>query len=131
MHRSPHSPPLIAVLLAAGLAAGGAAGLLQAADRPPSVLLITVDTLRADYLSSYGHARILTPGFDRLASGGILFKQAIAQSSTTTPSHASILTGLYLQDHNVFSNFEALGNNPRTLAELMAGMYDAAVSTFV
>jgi arylsulfatase A-like enzyme len=88
---------------------------------PLGVLFVTVDTLRADYLSCYGHARILTPSFDRVATGGALFRQAIAQSTTTTPSHASIFTSLYLQDHNVFSNFEALGNAPRTLAEIFAG----------
>lgn len=88
---------------------------------PQGLLLITVDTLRADYLSSYGHARILTPSFDRLATGGVLFKHAYSQSSTTSPSHASIMTSLYVQDHNVFSNFEALGNAPRTLAEIFKG----------
>lgn len=49
------------------------------------------------------------------------FRQAIAQSTTTTPSHASIMTSLYLQDHNVYSNFDALGAAPRTLAEILAG----------
>lgn len=88
---------------------------------PLGVIFITVDTLRADYLSSYGHARVLTPSFDRLATGGTLFKQAISPSSTTTPSHASMMTSMYLQDHNVYSNFEALGSMPRTLAEVMAG----------
>ncbi|MBI5507540.1 MAG: sulfatase [Deltaproteobacteria bacterium] len=95
---------------------------LPAGDTAPlGLIVITVDTLRADYLSSYGHARILTPSFDRLASGGILFKQAISQASTTTPSHASIMTSLYLQDHNVYTNFEAVGDAARTLAEVMAG----------
>jgi arylsulfatase len=88
---------------------------------PLGVILITVDTMRADYLSCYGHTRVLTPSFDRLASGGVLFLQDIAQSTTTTPSHASIMTSLYLQDHNVFSNFEALGPAARTLAEVLAG----------
>ncbi|MFC1610851.1 sulfatase [Myxococcota bacterium] len=88
---------------------------------PLGVVYVTVDTMRADYLSCYGHARILTPSFDRVASGGVLFRQAIAQSTTTTPSHASMFTSLYLQDHNVYSNFEALGNTPRTLAELFSG----------
>jgi arylsulfatase len=111
-HESSAKPPPV-TLPAVNLPAGDTA--------PLGVILITVDTLRADYLSSYGHARILTPSFDRLASGGILFKQAIAQSSTTTPSHASIMSSLYLQDHNVYTNFEALGNSPRTLAEIMAG----------
>ncbi len=95
---------------------------LPAGDTAPlGVIFVTVDTLRADYLSSYGHARVLTPGFDRVASGGVLFSQAISQSTTTTPSHASMFTSLYLQDHNVYSNFEALGNAPRTLGELFAG----------
>ncbi len=89
--------------------------------QPLGLVLITVDTLRADYLSSYGHARVLTPSFDRLASGAVLFRQAISQSTTTTPSHASIMTSLYLQDHNVYSNFEALGQSPRTLAEILLG----------
>lgn len=88
---------------------------------PLGILVITVDTLRADYLSCYGHARILTPSFDRLASGGQLFRQAFAQSTTTTPSHASLFTSPYLQDHNVYSNFEALGDKPRTLAEVLYG----------
>ncbi len=85
------------------------------------VILITVDTLRADYLSCYNHARILTPSFDRLASMGALFSQCFAQATTTTPSHASIMTSLYLQDHNVYSNFDAIGQEPRTLAEVLAG----------
>jgi arylsulfatase len=88
---------------------------------PLGVLIITVDTLRADFLSAYGHARILTPSFDRLAAGGVLFWQSIAQSTTTTPSHASLFSSLYLQDHNVWSNFEALGQGPRTLAEILTG----------
>lgn len=85
------------------------------------LIVITVDTLRADYLSCYGHARVLTPSIDRLASSGVLFRTAIAQSTTTTPSHASMFTSLYLQDHNVYSNFEALGNKPKTMAEIFAG----------
>ena len=44
---------------------------------PLGLILITVDTLRADFLSSYGHSRILTPSFDRLAAGGVLFRQAL------------------------------------------------------
>jgi arylsulfatase A-like enzyme len=88
---------------------------------PIGLIVITTDTLRADYLSCYGHTRILTPSIDRLASGGQLFRNAIAQSTTTTPSHASLFSSLYLQDHNVFSNFEALGEEPRTLAEVLYG----------
>lgn len=95
-------------------------GLPTGRRRATGLILITVDTLRADYLSSYGHTRVLTPTFDRLASGGVLFRRAMAQSTTTTPSHASLLTSLYLQDHNVYSNFEKLGSAPKTMAEILA-----------
>jgi arylsulfatase A-like enzyme len=88
---------------------------------PLGLIFVTVDTMRADYLSCYGHARILTPSFDRVAAGGVLFRQAITQSTTTSPSHASMFTSLYPQDHNVYSNFQALGAAPRTLAELFSG----------
>jgi arylsulfatase len=94
---------------------------LPAEQQPLGVILITVDTLRADHLSIYGNTRVLTPNIDHLAASAVLFRTAIAQTSTTTPSHASIMTSLYLQDHNVYSNFDALGNAPRTLAEVTAG----------
>lgn len=84
------------------------------------VILITIDTLRADSLGCYGHPRVLTPNLDRLSSEGVLFRNAFSQATTTTPSHSSLMTGLYLQDHNVFSNFEALGNAAHTLAEVFS-----------
>ena len=83
------------------------------------LILITIDTLRADFLGAYGHPRVQTPHLERLASGGQLFRTAIAQSSTTTPSHTSLMTSLYLHDHNVYSNFEAVGENPSTLAQIL------------
>lgn len=89
-------------------------------NRPLGLVVITVDTLRADYLSSYGHARVLTPSIDRLATGGVLFRHAYSQCTTTTPSHTSLFTSLYLHDHNVYSNFEALGDGPVTMAEAFA-----------
>ncbi len=83
------------------------------------LILITIDTLRADYLGAYGHPEVQTPHLERLASGGQLFRTAIAQSSTTTPSHASLMTSLYLHDHNVYSNFEAVGQDPQTIAQIL------------
>lgn len=59
------------------------------------VLLITLDTVRADHLSSYGYAKQTTPYMDSLARNGTLFENAICTASTTPVSHASILTGLY------------------------------------
>jgi arylsulfatase A-like enzyme/Tfp pilus assembly protein PilF len=66
-----------------------------------NVLLITIDTLRADYLSCYGRKSIATPNIDALAARGVRCAQAIAQIPLTAPSHASILTGTYPQVHKV------------------------------
>jgi len=65
----------------------------------PNVLLITLDTLRADHLSSYGYARKTTPNLDRLAERGVLFEFAFANSSWTLPAHASLLTGRLPSEH--------------------------------
>jgi arylsulfatase A-like enzyme/Tfp pilus assembly protein PilF len=59
----------------------------------PNVLLVTIDTLRADHLGCYGHARAATPTLDALAARGVRFATAIAHVPLTGPSHASILTG--------------------------------------
>lgn len=85
------------------------------------VLIITADTLRSDHLSCYGNEQVLTPYIDRLAASGVLFRQTITAATTTTPSHASIFTGLYLQDHNAYSNYEAISNEVQTLFEQANG----------
>ena len=69
--------------------------------RDTNVILITIDTLRADYLSCYGKKTVSTPNIDALAARGVRFSQAIAQIPLTTPSHASILTGTYSQVHKI------------------------------
>jgi arylsulfatase A-like enzyme/Tfp pilus assembly protein PilF len=71
---------------------------------PPNVLLITVDTLRADALSAYGSHAVATPWIDRLAAGGARFTQARASAVVTLPSHATILSGLYPFRHGVREN---------------------------
>ncbi len=68
-------------------------------ERPPNIVLITLDAARADHFSSYGYHRPTTPHMDRLAARGVLFEQAIAPSSWTLPSHASILSGLLPHQH--------------------------------
>ncbi len=62
---------------------------------PAAVILVTIDTLRADRLGCYGHGGIETPFIDRIAADGIRFEQAVAQAPMTLPSHCSILTGAY------------------------------------
>jgi arylsulfatase A-like enzyme/Flp pilus assembly protein TadD len=68
------------------------------------VLLITIDTLRADYLSCYDDTKINTPHIDRLADKGLLFKRAFAHNVITLPSHINILTGTYPFYHGVRDN---------------------------
>ena len=75
------------------------AKLPPAAPGLPNVVLIVVDTLRADHLSAYGYSRRTSPNLDALARKGVLFEHAIATSSWTLPSHASMLTGLYPHEH--------------------------------
>ena len=97
----------LALLLAAsGLAAPGCNRI--AATRPapkgPNLLLVTIDTLRADHVGVYGAADAQTPVLDRLAAEGTRFTTAIASAPLTLPSHASILTGLYPPHHGVRYN---------------------------
>ena len=61
----------------------------------PNVVLITIDTLRADHLGCYGDKNIQTPAIDSLARDGVVFNRAISQVPLTWPSHAAILTGTY------------------------------------
>ena len=88
---------------------------------PRSVVLVTIDTLRADALGAYGGAEVSTPHLDRLASQGVLFEQAHATSPNTLPSHASILTGQYPFEHGVRSNIGyGLPDEAVSLAERVA-----------
>ncbi len=73
----------------------------QAGERRFNVVLVTLDTTRADRFSSYGYERQTTPGFDALARQGVLFETAISSAAMTPVSHASILTGLYPYQHGV------------------------------
>jgi choline-sulfatase len=69
--------------------------------KPMNVVLVTIDTLRADHLHCYGDDQIETPALDRLAREGTLFENAVAQTPLTPPSHASIFTGTYPTVHKV------------------------------
>jgi len=100
---------LAALLLLAG--AGAALAWVWSRGAPPLVertaeqnlLLVTIDTLRADALGSYG-GPAATPNLDRLAAAGVRFEFAHAHAVVTLPSHASILTGLYPFEHGIHDN---------------------------
>lgn len=83
----------------------------------PIVLLVTVDTLRADHLGAYGDRRGTTPSLDRLAAEGQRFSEAYAPASVTLPSHVSILTSLPLAAHGVVDNHTAAARPTETLVE--------------
>jgi len=120
MRLSAGSPIALCLLfLTSCLTPAPAPATKQASPRDVNVLLITLDTLRADYLSCYGGTRVPTPNIDALAARGVRFAQAVAQVPLTTPSHASILTGAYPQVHKLRDNggFVLDGSIP-TLATL-------------
>ena len=99
------------------------------------VLLITIDTLRADALGSYGNASAATPWMDRLAEAGIRFDDAYTHNVNTLPSHATLLSGLYPHEHGVRDNsgFRFPGD-VETLATLLKAQgyrTGAFVSAFV
>lgn len=86
------------------------------------VVLVTVDTLRADHLSAYGFGLRTSPAVDALAESGVLFERAIAASAATAPSHASILTGRHVRGHSVgYSNGQTRLGGVTTLAERFRG----------
>jgi arylsulfatase A-like enzyme len=68
---------------------------------PKNIVLISIDTLRADHLSAYGYGRGTSPAIDRLAGEGVLFEEAYSQSPKTAASHMTIMTGLYPEAHGV------------------------------
>jgi arylsulfatase A-like enzyme/Flp pilus assembly protein TadD len=71
------------------------------AQRRLNLVLVTIDTLRADRLGCYGYTGIETPNLDKFARSGILFENAVSQSPLTPPSHASMFTGTYPPVHKV------------------------------
>jgi arylsulfatase A-like enzyme/Tfp pilus assembly protein PilF len=84
------------------------------------LILVTIDTLRADRLGCYGYPKNLTPNLDRLAKSGVLFENAVAQTPSTPPSHASMFTGTYPTVHQVRNaGGFALAESHRTLAEIL------------
>jgi choline-sulfatase len=122
------------ILLVAAVALASGCRSAPPPARRPSLLLVTIDTLRADHSSAYGYARDTTPVLSRLAREGALVEQAYAPTATTAPSHASLLTSLYPLSHGVLRNMRPLAASHVTLAErLQAAGYatGAVVSSLV
>lgn len=117
--------PLVELCFAAGLAAslaGCGGGPDQ--DRPPNVVILSVDSLRQDHLGAYGHETSgprrepISPVFDSLAQRGVLFENARSTTSWTLPSHMALFTGLPDPLHGVTENRRRLAPGLATLTEL-------------
>jgi len=87
----------------------------------PNVVLVTLDTTRADHLGGYGYAGARTPNLDALARDGVLFTQAASAAPLTQPAHSSIMTGMYPTYHGVRINgATALSQEQKTIAEVLS-----------
>src|SRR5437867_7281600 len=116
------SARIVVVSVAAAGLVGGVAWWWTAsrAPRHPNLLLITIDTLRADHVGAYGATTGATPALDALAASGVRFDQVQTAVPLTGPSHATILTGQYPPAHGVRGNVVfTLGSKYPTLATLL------------
>lgn len=110
---------------------------LRGTSREPSlnVLLITLDTTRADRIGAYGYEQAHTPVLDQLARDGVLFERAISPAPLTLPAHASLFTGLYPPEHGLRTNgYGSLPESNQVLSEILsqAGFDTSAfVASFV
>lgn len=85
----------------------------------PNIVLISLDTLRAQSMSCYGFAKETTPFMDRIAHEGVLLENMCAAATSTPPSHMSMMTGYYLSVHGVL-NAQVLDPHIKTLAEILS-----------
>lgn len=120
--RGAFKPAVVGVVLGV-VAAGLITGLLVWKQvqpvRPPNLILITVDTLRADHLGAYGYRRATSPNLDALAKESLLYRRAFSQAPETNPSLSSLMTSHYPHETQVLRNFHQLQPGAVTLAELL------------
>jgi arylsulfatase A-like enzyme len=100
---------------------------------PPSIVLVTLDTTRADHLGCYGYFRDTSPVLDSLAGEGVLFENALTPMASTLPAHVSLLTSTSTLRHGVKANFDRLkrrfepGASPPSFAEVVRDLgYETA-----
>lgn len=85
----------------------------------PNVIIVSIDTLRADHLSSYGYARPTSPTIDALGASGVRFANAMAEAPWTLPSHMTLMSGLHPRSHGTTRFGRRLPNEIPTLAETL------------
>ena len=89
------------------------------AQTKPDILLIVLDTLRADRLSCYGYPRETSPHLDAFAESGVLFERAISPAQWTIPSHASFFTGEYPTTHMMTQIYDKSSQDQVFLADIL------------
>ena len=119
LRRSPGTRAAALGAVASSLLVAGVLGCDLFSPQRPNVLLVTVDTLRADHVGAYGYEPPTTPNIDRLAAEGALFETTYAPMGTTTPSHATLFTSRHPLAHGVVRNGLALLEGEHTLAEAL------------
>ncbi len=93
----------------------------------PNVILISIDSLRADHLGAYGYSRATSPNIDALAAESVVFESAVSTTSWTLPAHVSMLTSLFSEAHGVIAAGDSLADSAATLSEVFqAGGYATA-----
>ena len=113
-------PVLAALALGCSTERSDEEGSAASKDRP-NVLLISLDTTRADALASYGNKEAMSPNIDRLAEEGTRFSRAFSVTPLTSPAHSSLFTGPYPPRHGVRDNGDFyLGDDAYTLAERLS-----------
>ena len=122
--RTPFSAPLLLGLVASFLAACG--GPATPEGPRPNIVVVLVDTLRADRLGLYGHDLETSPRIDELASSGVVFEQASSAAPWTLPSVVSLFTSRFIAEHNVVLDGQVIGDSLMTLAE---GLADSGYTT--
>ncbi|PYV86011.1 MAG: sulfatase [Acidobacteria bacterium] len=107
------------IVMAFGNPCGWAVGVVTESPSLPPIILISVDTLRADRLSCYGYRGQMTPHIDAIAKSGTLFSQVSSQVPLTLPSHVSLFTSTYPFSNGLRDNGQRLGPNAVTLATVL------------
>lgn len=109
----------IAVAIAVAIAFAAIFAVSCGKGRNVNLLVITIDTLRADYLGCYGYDKPTSPRIDAFARDAVLFEKVFCQAPETLPSHTSIFTGLYTRNHKAIGNESRVAPEVTTLAEIL------------
>jgi len=132
--RDPMQRALWLVLVLSGLAVAvwALANLARPKEAPrnPNLVIITIDTVRADFLGAYGYPELVTPNLDALAKQSIIFNRAYSTAPRTSPSHASIFTSRLPSEHSViFNGIDMPGKIDASLPILAGHLKDAGFAT--